>query len=262
MRLAVLGDVHGNLGDAAQLLTGYIEATGNPLTAVLQVGDLMANRAGPDMEFSAAVENKYRYAGDFARYHGEDRRFPVPMLFCGGNHDSWNWLDEVKTGWLNDWLYFLGRATSTEHEGLNICCLSGIYHPKKSHAPDRQRMPVTHTAADRKSFTYCVEGEVDSLIELEKTDVPCDILLLHDWPTGLDRRPFVGNPLANKLIAAIKPRWVFCGHMHRYHEGTIAGSKVVCLNAVKAPEPIPREPALYVFDPADMESGRVWPEWR
>lgn len=262
MLLAVLGDVHGNFQLAAALLQGWMEVHGQPLNACLQVGDLMPNRDAMDMEFSAAQEKKYRYPGDFARYWSGELRFPCPLLFIGGNHDPWNWLDETLTGgWLTDWLYYLGRATSTEHEGLNICALSGIYHPKKSLVPDRNLMPPAHTASDRKSFTYFVEGEMESLIEHQKTDVPCDVLLLHDWPAGLDRRSFIGNPFSRRLILEIGPRRTFCGHMHRYEQGYVGGYPVVCLNAVHGPGDdagIGRGHPLFVFDPTDPESGAPW----
>lgn len=262
MLLAVLGDVHGHFARAAKLINAWQEEHGQQIDSVLQVGDLMATRDAVDMEFAAAGEGKYRYPGDFVRYESGELTFPCPLLFIGGNHDPWNWLDEQPTGgWLSDWLYFFGRATSTEHVGLNVCSLSGIYHTKKSLVVDRQQMPVVHTAADRKQYTYFTEGEMESLIEHQKNDVPCDILMLHDWPSGLDRRPFVGNPLSRRLILEITPKRTFCGHMHRYFAGYVGGHAVVCLNAVGGPGDDAGKgqgASLYVFDPADPESGAAW----
>ena len=262
MRLAVLGDIHGFFGKAAKLLTSYQEAKRLKIDYALQVGDLMPNRNAIDMEFSAAFEKKYRYPGDFGQYDSGELLFPCPLLFIGGNHDPYNWLDDYPGGgWLNDWLYYFGRATSTEHEGLNICAISGIWHPKKSLATERALMPATHTAADRKAFTYSVQGEVEALIEEEKTDIPCDILLLHDWPAGLDKRPFVGSPLNREAILAIKPKRTFCGHMHKHFAGRLGGHSVVCLNAVMAPgdDMHPDGGAsMFVFDTEDGGSGEVW----
>lgn len=262
MLLAVLGDIHGHFQPAARLLTAWMETHGRMLDACLQVGDCMPVRNAVDMEFAAAREAKYRYATDFERYLSGELIFPCPLLFIGGNHDPYNWLDEQPSGgWLTDWLYYLGRNTSTEHEGLNICAVSGIWHPEKSLAKDRPLMPKTHTAADRKEYTYFLKAEVDSLITMQETDVPCDVLLLHDWPQGLDRRPFIGNPAAKEAITRIAPRWTFCGHLHRYHEGYVAGHRVICLNALMGPgdDCSPANgPALYVFDPAAPESGQSW----
>ncbi|HYE78661.1 MAG TPA: metallophosphoesterase, partial [bacterium] len=190
MRIAVLGDVHGRFQAAAQLVQSYQEHTKLKVETVLQVGDLMPNRDAQDMEFSCAGEAKYRYPGDFHLYHEGGLKFPGgPMLFIGGNHDPYNWLDHFPAGgWLNNWLYYLGRSVDTEHEGLHICGISGIYHPKKSPVDSRSAMPVVRTAADRKAYTYMVQGEVEAMLEVEKK-MPCDILLLHDWPQGIDRRP-------------------------------------------------------------------------
>jgi Icc-related predicted phosphoesterase len=78
-----------------------------------------------------------------------------------------------------------------------------------------------------------------------RTGGDVDVLLLHDWPSGLVTRGapdpfagtgirpwFVGNAHARALIEALAPRLALCGHLHTAYRGAIGTTSVRCLASV------------------------------
>lgn len=214
--IAVAGDVHGALDALAALLERFERATGHAVDLVLSVGDLEPHRDERDLETLVAPEGGRR-VGDFPRYRSGESRLPAEVVFIGGNHEPWGFLESVAApGEVAPGFTFLGRAGSLERHGLAIAGLSGIHHPLWSERA-QARAPGGWERA-----TYFAREEVAALLALPRVDV----LLLHDWPAGVlqDRdRPRVpglraGEPCGTEagrvLLERLRPAWVFCGHRH------------------------------------------------
>jgi hypothetical protein len=215
--IAVVGDVHGALDELAELLERFELASGHPVDLILQVGDLEPHRDERDLETLVAPDSKRparERVGDFPRYAAGAARLPAEVVFIGGNHEPWGFLEERASGEIAPGFTFLGRAGKIERLGLAIAGLSGIHHPRHS-ARERER-------AGWERATYFSREDVATLLALDRVDV----LLLHDWPAGLleekDRPRLpglapgepVGSEPARLLVERLRPSWVFCGHRH------------------------------------------------
>lgn len=243
---AVVGDVHGHLNAMVRLLKEWEKVNGESLDFVLQVGDFEAHRSGADLATMAAPA-KYRDLGDFGDYYEGRRSMPWPLYFIGGNHESYGFLDGVGAGQIAENIYYLGRAGRIELAGLTIVGLSGIYIEEQF---DIER-PVTEDfgTVSNKRYIGFLESELTSLLDGGKADV----LLLHDWPSGIvpagdlpmlkahlrkTRFDSLGNDYARLLAELLEPQWVFCGHMHFFYRSVLSerGPKipVCCLANVES----------------------------
>lgn len=225
---AVVGDVHG----AMHAMVGQVEAASRRLGVtpefVLQVGDFEPHRDEADLA-SMSSPRKYRRLGDFADYHSGRARFPWPVYFIGGNHEPYGFLDRLGSGPVAPNCAFLGRVGRVELGGLRVVGLSGIEKPRLLAGRPSLDAPGART----KDLVGFSSAEVSQACAAG----PADLLLLHDWPAGavdpLDAALFaaghragapeaVGNDSARAVVDALRPDWVFCGHMHRGYRSTIA----------------------------------------
>ena len=249
--IAIFGDVHGHQDAMVQAALRWQEQHQASIDLILCVGDFQAMRDETDMR-AMACPAKYQQMGDYPAYHTGEKSFPAEMLFIGGNHEAYNWLETIPAGGcLSPLCYYLGRWGVVERLGLRMAGLTGNYSPR---AYESGRRPVDYASPAvltneraRKQSTYFTQTEVDALAK----SGPVDVLLLHDWPAGLPElaapgttdgtpRRGVGNPHARRLLEQIKPRWLFCGHMHQYFRGEIrwsanASTRFVCLGRVTGP---------------------------
>ena len=247
---AVLGDLHGRFNRAVELLQ-RAEAKVNLRAAfVLQVGDMEAHRWKEDTE-SMYAPHRQKRLGDFPAYWYRKRTFPTHMFFIGGNHESYQRLDESPGGVeIAQNIHFLGRAGMVIHQGLKIAFLSGVFDKQYFHRLPEERAQVSREqdSAAQRFFSCYTETEVNRLNNIPRPDV----LLVHEWPSGLvrqeDHEPLeprhrhlrygeTGIPLMRQLVERLGPRLVLCGHMHRRYRGSIQNqygseSTVICLGKV------------------------------
>jgi hypothetical protein len=220
---AAVGDVHGQMHAMVRLLQGIEKKLGRAIAFVLQVGDFEPHRTEDDLATMAAPQ-KYRKMGDFAAFHAGAAAFPWPVWFIGGNHEPYGFLervpggDEVAAG-----CRWWGRVGALELAGVRVVGLSGIYQEETYH---RGRPPIAALGtASPKAFIGFTEAEVERAAELG----PADVLLLHEWPSGVAEAPSLadvaaagrpvayrepGNAPARMLVELLAPRLVLCGHMH------------------------------------------------
>lgn len=227
---AVVGDVHGAMKRMVQLLHQWEIKHHRSLDFVLQLGDFEPHRHEQDLATMAAPQ-KYRKLGDFPLFYSGKFTFPWPIYFIGGNHEPYGWLDTLEAGaMLTKHCYYLGRTPMIHQYGLRIRGLSGIY---KSSFFTKERPKYTeHATIPLKNYTFFTENEVENLMH----SAPIDILLLHEWPSGLmtqeeffknePNQPTtnmreLGNEPARMLIELVEPQLVFCGHMHTRHQTTL-----------------------------------------
>ena len=223
---AVVGDVHGYHNRMVAQLKKCEKRLGRTFDFVLQVGDFEAHRDEDDLRTMSAP-SKYKQLGDFHQYWSGRVRYPWPIYFIGGNHEPYGFLESyVEGGCLLPHCHYLGRSQSQEIGGLEIAGLTGIYAEERF----EQERPVwgARSGQSNKDFIFFDDRDVMALMELEQVD----ILLLHDWPEGLFEeggevaargrlaRRERGNPYARMLVEELKPKWVFCGHMHTRYEAS------------------------------------------
>jgi len=248
--IAFFGDIHGHHDRMVSAVHEWQRNAGVQIDLIVCCGDFEALRDEVDLQ-SVAGPEKYRRMGDYGAYHRGEKAFPTEVIFIGGNHEAYNCLDEVPAGGVvGPRCYYLGRQGVVCRFGLRIAGLTGNYSAK-AYSLGRRRIDfadpaVIRSRKARKKATYFVREEVEALAQ----SGPVDVLLLHDWPAGLPdladpatvegtpRR--VGSEPAQELLEAVRPRWLFCGHMHWYFRGDIPWpdgtlTTFVCLDKIDRP---------------------------
>ncbi|MFD4829154.1 metallophosphoesterase [Streptomyces uncialis] len=228
VRVLVVGDVHGEFELLAEWAAAARRVHG-PLDAILAVGDVEPNR---DEEDASGVHGpaKYRKVGDFPLVREGLLDLGAPLYFIGGNHEPWPALDDAGPGWWSEGAYFLGRAGVADVAGLRVAFLSGIYSPRITDVPKARRDTV-------KERTYYTGEELEQVSRAGRRAGQVDILLTHDWPSGVagpHRGTPVGRPELRALSERLRPRWHFCGHMHHRHRAAIGMTEVVCLGHIRS----------------------------
>lgn len=196
------------------------------------IGDVQPFRNVAVLEYMH-YPKKYRKLGDFRMFHEGAEEFPLPVLFIGGNHEPWNFLDENRDGGLlAPNIEFLGRVGMRNINGTRIVGLSGVNSPKRLNVP---RIDWPYPISSRKHATYYNRVDLDKALGFGGTD----ILLIHEWPSIMNRVrtkdwpsnwDMVGSEHLTKLVELLSPKYVFCGHMHMpacYREGR---TEIVCLS--------------------------------
>lgn len=230
MRIAVFGDIHGHWCDFMDVVVELCSQV--PLDLVLQCGDAQPIRNEDDLEYMHCPM-KYRKMGDFWVFHEGAERFPVPLLFIGGNHEPWNFLDENSEGeLLVPNIQFMGRIGMREIMGTKIVGISGVYSPKHYNAPHPD---WPYPDSMRKEATYFNSEDCRKSVEFGSTD----ILLLHEWPSLMNGARNNGWPThwnkvgaepLTKVVELLKPKYVFCGHMHTFSRYKKERTEIVCLS--------------------------------
>jgi hypothetical protein len=227
MRIGIFGDIHGHWLDFRDAILD-LQAKA-PLDLVLQVGDAQPISNLQDLAYMPVPE-RYREPGSYAEVLDP---WPVPTLFIGGNHEPWNVLGAMpEGGMLRPGLEYFGRAGLRTIGSVGIAGLSGVYSPRAFDRP-RQRWPFLPQQA--KDASYYRREDLDRVSRVGSPE----ILLLHEWPTQLEaaRRPdwpkhweTVGIDPLGKLVTSIRPRFVFCGHMHCPAQVQVGRTLVVALD--------------------------------
>lgn len=228
MRIAIFGDLHGHWTDFRKEIVRLDRQA--PLDLVLQVGDAMPIRDALDLSYTP-VPAKHRKLGTFAQLKGP---WPVPTLFIGGNHEPWNRLEAMPQGGpLLPGLDYLGRVGMRVFGPLRIGGISGIFSPR---AFDGPRRPWPFGPDLAREATYFRRPDLDQARRWRQVD----LLLMHPWPPQLvpeqgpeGRRTWtdVGVPPLGDLVKDLRPRFVFCGHMHHPGRAQAGTTQFVALDA-------------------------------
>ncbi|MGH2543604.1 MAG: metallophosphoesterase [Ardenticatenaceae bacterium] len=210
---AAAGDIHGDHAALVARLDETIERLGAPLDFILHVGDFEPVRDESDLLTMSGPDQR-RQLGSFHRVLSGELRYPAEVLFIGGNHEPYAWLEEFPDGGeIAPGIYYMGRASVIVRADLRIAGLTGIHSPKRYDLP----MPAnwTERKTTLKEPTYFRKPHVDKLLAAG----PVDILLTHDWPSG-HFGPF-GNWPTRALLDTLQPRLHLAGHIHRPARKTI-----------------------------------------
>jgi Icc-related predicted phosphoesterase len=214
MRIAIFGDILGHWCDFRDAVADLHSQS--HLDLVLQCGDAQPIRNQDDLEYMHCPK-KYRKLGDFSVFYNGTKKFSVPVLFIGGNHEPWNFLDENREGGLLAFnIEFMGRVGMREIMGIRIAGISGVFSPKHFYAQHPKR---PYPISMRKQASYGNSDDIDKVLEFANAD----ILLLHEWPSlmnGARNQEWpshwgkVGSENLTEVVELLSPKYVFCGHMH------------------------------------------------
>lgn len=242
MLVAVVGDVHGRFFRVEEWVDALEQNLGESVSMVLAVGDVETFATPDDHRRKSTKRNM---PAEFAAYALGERRMRREFIFVGGNNEDFEDLERFPHGGqLVDNVSYLGRAGVKTLQGLRVAYLSGIYAPTRY---DRPRLPATSVETSKQAG-YFRQADVDQVRAVSSAD----LLMIHEWPRGIAGRDSavaragargirqrhwaqVGNPHAAAVVAALRPRWVLCGHLHVPHAATVRWddgrvTRVVCLD--------------------------------
>lgn len=203
VRFAALGDVHGSFKQASKLMEQARKSMGG-LDFVLCVGDVEANRSAKDAVGVATGGGHRRWVGEYPKVVSGVVVLGAPVWFIGGEHEPWATLDARGPGEMAENLHFLGRAGVEEILGVRVGFLSGVYG-------DASSMGLGDRSSRDERACY-VAAEVEALRRGAKRLGGIDVLVTHDWPTGIfDGR---GDQTVADLVKKLKPKLHLCGHHH------------------------------------------------
>lgn len=220
MRIGVFGDIHDRVRNTAvrciNLFQNILET--EEFDLVLQIGDM--------------CYYPWSYSQTVYWIYGNNDLVKVIEEIESGRKQIKN-LRNIKTG---EVLHFYRDGESIKVAGLN-----GGYDP------------IYYTWSKDKLArvdpSYFVAEDVERCAELKDVD----IFLTHEWPSGLGFRSQnsddPGAPPLRELVDKISPRFLFCGHMHRYQEVHHNGVNIYCLDQLKE--------EYYILDTSTQELERV-----
>jgi lariat debranching enzyme len=204
VRFVALGDVHGSFSQAAKLITAGRRSLGGKVDAVLCVGDLEANRNARDAAGVATGRGHKRWVGEFPRVLSGEIELGAPLWFIGGDHEPWATLDSRGPGEIYPELHFLGRAGVRDVAGLKVGFLSGV-RGAASGGDLFSRM-------GRDERACYVEVELIALARGLERAGGVDVLVTHDWPTGM--LPDMGSDDVRQILDIAQAKLHICGHRH------------------------------------------------
>ena len=248
---------------------------------LLICGDFQSVRNSKDLE-SMAVPEKYRQMCTFWKYYAGIKKAPILTIFIGGNHESSNYLCELPYGgWVAPNIYYLGYANVITINGIRIAGVSGIYKNQDYYKGHFEIPPFNKGSLH--SVYHVRNLEIHRLSQIKQ---PIDIMLTHDWPTGIHKygnckellkiKPYfqqdieanaLGSPENEKLLKLLKPKYWFSAHLHVkfaavYKHNDEAGNETRFLSLDKC---LPRRRFLQLIDidaPSSSDNKLCLdPEW-
>lgn len=225
MKVAIEGCCHGCLDQI------YKRLNKKKVELLIICGDFQSIRNKADLQ-SMSVPDKYKSMGDFQDYYTLKKKAPIMTIFIGGNHESSNYLEELKFGgFVAPNIFYMGRSSVIWYKGLRIGGISGVYWLPDflKLRPNNYQFPLQRSNI-RSIYHYSMED----YIKLKLLNVsPKMIMLSHDWPEGiynygnkdrlLEKKPFfksdikkgeLGSPFNMNLLKKIQPSYWFSAHLH------------------------------------------------
>ncbi|GBM96112.1 Lariat debranching enzyme [Araneus ventricosus] len=228
MKIAVEGCAHGELDKIYETIDLLEKKNNIKIDMLLICGDFQSVRNPADLE-CMAVPPKYRTMNSFYKYYSGEKVAPVLTIFIGGNHEASNYLSELPYGgWVCPNIFYMGYANIINVAGVRIAGLSGIYKARDYLRGHFESPPYNESS---KKSVYHVRNL--DVFRLKQLQLPVDICLSHDWPTGvyhygnkeelLRWKPFfreemktnkLGSQPAEELLRKLKPSYWFSAHLH------------------------------------------------
>lgn len=215
MRLAFIGDVHGNV-PYIESLKGYLET--NEVDRVIQVGDMgiLWRHNNPDeCPVTQAVET-----------------LGVEWWFIDGNHDNHPNLRN-RDPQITEKIRYIPRGTIEEIDGIKFGFLGGAYSIDKDYRAEGwdwwpEEMPTRE--------------EAEPLM-----DKGIDVLVTHEIPDSFKPAKYMNvekkhedaskptRELVEEVMLSNNPQHVFCGHWHQHNVQMLGTTKVTVLDMENMP---------------------------
>ncbi|KAG4098737.1 lariat debranching enzyme, C-terminal domain-containing protein [Neocallimastix lanati (nom. inval.)] len=228
MKVAIVGCCHGTMSSLYASIKKTERTYNVKVDLVIICGDFQSIRNETDLK-CISCPDKYKTIGDFHKYYSGEILAPYMTLFIGGNHESSNYLSELYYGgWVCKNIYYIGGSGVVNLNGLRIAGLSGIYKDNHFDMSQYEKMPYDNNTI--RSVYHVRKFNWQKLMQIEE---PVDIMISHDWPTGI---PFYGNyndllrgknffrqdmfsynlgsTPNNDLLVHLKPSYWFSAHLH------------------------------------------------
>jgi len=279
MKIAVEGCCHGELDKIYETIAHLEDQENIKVDLLLCCGDFQAVRNPSDLK-CMAVPPKYQQMNTFYKYYSGEKVAPILTIFIGGNHEASNYLQELPYGgWVAPNIYYLGYAGVLNFQGVRIGGLSGIFKGNDYNKGHYERLP--YDSSSMRSAYHIRSLEVFRLKQISR---PLDVMLSHDWPTGvynygnvdqlIKRKPFfreeierneLGSPPAAEVLAKLKPKYWFSAHLHVKFAALIPHTNGEETRFLSLDKCLPRRKFLQVFDIPHDESLpaklALDPEW-
>jgi lariat debranching enzyme len=262
--IAVEGCCHGDLDRIYEVLGEIQHRTSIEADFMICCGDFQAIRTAEELE-SLACPSVYRHLKDFHKYWRGDAIPRCLTLFVGGNHEAPGHLREMYFGgFASKDIFYLGASGVYRVNGVRIAGLSGIY---KSHDLDKPIFEAPPYNENSKRSAYHVRRfEMNKLMQIQE---PVDIVVSHDWPTGItdfgDTETLLrlkdktgqlrseinsgqlGNPHTMAILKKLKPKFWFAGHMHIKYSALYEHEDGSVTRFLALDKCIPRRPFLQLL---------------
>jgi hypothetical protein len=233
MLIAAAGDAHGEFDGLYDAVARLEEQVGRTVACVLHVGDF---GVWPDAEHLDEATRRHGDHGGFRRLLDRGN-VPRRTIFIAGNHEDFDYLQRLPSRSVLDGLEFLpwGEVTTVEHAGerLRVGGVGGCFGA-------RDYSKELLTGWTRRHYT---RHDLRRLRLASDAVGGLEVLLLHEPPAGeateLHAPPgfkcrswtLVGEGQA-ELLASLRPRVCFTGHLHARIERSLAGVRVVGLHKI------------------------------
>ncbi len=226
MRIALLGDVHGNQ-DLLEACVSAAAAAG--LAALIQLGDLglTASTWGPGRRRS---------------------RWPIPVLVIDGNHEDHAFLAEARasgltTAWAAQGLVHQPRGSSRCLDGRQVLFLGGALHANRRQAEDGANLiraedlarALASAQAHPPAMIVSHSCPANIGIGMHGNPALADSVHQHILVAGHECGPpdDCGEPQLTALWQALPRRpalWCY-GHFHINHERLIGATRFIAVAA-------------------------------
>ncbi|MFH1623841.1 MAG: metallophosphoesterase [Pseudomonadota bacterium] len=221
MKFGIFGDIHGRIEYTTiltiELFKKIVESI--DVDAILQVGDM--------------CYYPWSYSKPIYWIYGNNDMVEIIEDIETGRKDIEN-LRNIKTG---EVLSFQKGDQSIRVSGLNGG-YDGIYYSWERSELDTRNLR-----------NYFIKRDVEACSVLKNID----IFLTHQCPSGMDFGRGLDKDLGaapiRELVDRINPRFVFCGHLHRFKEVDYNGTRIYTLSQVKE--------EYYVLDTETEELERI-----
>lgn len=215
MRLAFIGDVHGN-ERYIRSLKGYLET--NEVDRVIQVGDMgiLWRHSDPDeCPVTQAVES-----------------LGVEWWFIDGNHDNHVNLRN-RDPQITDNIRYIPRGTVEEIDGVRFGFLGGAYSIDKDYRSEGLNWWPEETPTREEAEPLMGED--------------LDILVTHDIPDTFKPARYMNvgaeheaaskptRELIQEVVNATNPAHVFSGHWHQHNVQMVGTTKMTILDMENMP---------------------------
>ena len=236
MKIFFTGCVHGHW----ERILDQIDKE-KDLDLIIVAGDSNAFRTKE--ELSSYAKEKFDEEEVYGTFHllwEGKRKLPCPMIITGGNNECEDtFLKLPYGGYIMPDIFYAGRSSILEFNGLRIASISGIFCSDYYNKEVYETVPLKIT--DEKYTAHFIRAFSPYQIMCYSifNEKGIDILMTHDWPSGIpkfnkkffswrrkdllegDMKNDFGLPFGLEMTRKLCPKHYFAVHHHLEYKTTI-----------------------------------------